>query len=104
KLIPLCYLITPNRLEAEWLAGIKIRTEGDEIEAAKKIRSLGAQNVIVKGGHFEASTVTDLLLNSTGKLTRMTNPRIKIDESHGSGCNFSSAVTAYLARGTSLTD
>jgi hydroxymethylpyrimidine/phosphomethylpyrimidine kinase len=104
KLVPLCMLVTPNRAEAERLAGIRIRTENDGIEAAKKIRKLGAKNVIVKGGHFSTSSVTDLLLDCRGRLTKITNPRIKIEESHGSGCNFSSAVTAYLAKGAALED
>ncbi|MEW6604849.1 MAG: bifunctional hydroxymethylpyrimidine kinase/phosphomethylpyrimidine kinase, partial [Thermoproteota archaeon] len=104
KLIPLCTLITPNRMEAERLAGIKIKTRNDGIEAARKIRRLGAQNVIVKGGHFGTSSVTDLLVDIRGKVTEITNPRVMIEESHGSGCNFSSAVTAYLARGSSLHD
>jgi hydroxymethylpyrimidine/phosphomethylpyrimidine kinase len=104
KLIPLCMLITPNRAEAEKLAGFRIKTENDGVEAAKKIRRLGAKNVIVKGGHFGASSVTDILLDSRGTITKITNPRIKIEESHGSGCNFSSAVTAYLAKGAALAD
>lgn len=104
KLVPLCTLVTPNRIEAEKLAGVRIKTENDGIEAAKKIRKLGAENVIVKGGHFGASNVTDLLLDSRGRITKITNPRIKIEESHGSGCNFSSAVTAHLAKGATLKD
>ena len=104
KLIPVCTLLTPNRLEAEKLAGIRIRTEDDGMEAAKRIRRLGAQNVIVKGGHFGSSSVTDLLLDSRGRMTKITNSRIKMEESHGSGCNFSSAVTAYLAKGVALHD
>jgi len=104
RLIPLCTLITPNRMEAERLSGIKIRTKDDGIEAARKIKRLGAENVIVKGGHFGTSSVTDLLLDSRGKITEITNPRVKIKESHGSGCNFSSAITAYLAKGANLHD
>jgi hydroxymethylpyrimidine/phosphomethylpyrimidine kinase len=104
KLVPLCTLVTPNRAEAEKLASVGIKTEDDGIEAAKKIRRHGAKNVIVKGGHFGSSGVTDILLDSKGKITKITNPRIKIEESHGSGCNFSSAVTAYLAKGAALKD
>jgi hydroxymethylpyrimidine kinase/phosphomethylpyrimidine kinase len=102
KLMPICSLITPNRMEAEKLAGIKIRTESDGIDAVKKIKKLGTENVIVKGGHFGSSQVTDLLVDSSGRLTKIANPRLKIMESHGSGCNFSSAATAYLARGVAL--
>ncbi|MGI0023982.1 MAG: bifunctional hydroxymethylpyrimidine kinase/phosphomethylpyrimidine kinase, partial [Nitrososphaera sp.] len=103
-LVPICALITPNKMEAERLAGMKIRTEADGIDAARRIRKLGARSVVVKGGHFSRTKVTDLLLDSNSKLTKITNPRIKIRESHGSGCNFSSAATAYLAKGASLPD
>ena len=104
KLIPLCTLITPNKMEAEKLAGIKIRTEEDLKLAGRKISKMGAENVIVKGGHFGTASVTDLLLDSKGRITKITNPRVMIRESHGSGCNFSSAVTAHLAKGTVLHD
>lgn len=102
KLIPLCTLITPNRMEAEKLSGISIKSEQDGIKAAERIHALGARNVIVKGGHFGRATVTDLLLDGKGRLTRISNPRVDIEESHGSGCNFSASATAYLARGFAL--
>ena len=104
KLMPTCALITPNRMEAEKLAGITIRTEDSVVEAARKIKKMGAENVIVKGGHFGSKHVTDLLLDSRGNLIKLTNPRLKIKESHGSGCNFSSAVAAYIAKGIAITD
>jgi hydroxymethylpyrimidine kinase/phosphomethylpyrimidine kinase len=104
KLIPLSTLITPNRMEAEKLADIVIKTENDAIEAARKINKLGAENVIVKGVHFSSAHVTDLLLDSKGNIMKFTNPRLKIKEIHGSGCNFSSAVTAYLAEGIALAE
>lgn len=104
KLIPLSTLITPNRMEAEKLADIVIKTENDAIEAASKINELGAENVIVKGGRFGSAHVTDLLLDSKGNIMKFTNPRLKIKEIHGSGCNFSSAITAYLAKGMALAE
>jgi hydroxymethylpyrimidine kinase / phosphomethylpyrimidine kinase / thiamine-phosphate diphosphorylase len=104
NLIPSSTLITPNRMEAEKLADIVIRNENDAIEAARKIKKLGAENVIVKGGHFGSAYVTDLLLDSKGKILKFTNPRLKIKEIHGSGCSFSSAVTAYLAKEMTLAE
>jgi hydroxymethylpyrimidine kinase / phosphomethylpyrimidine kinase / thiamine-phosphate diphosphorylase len=104
KLIPKSTLITPNRMEAEKLAGITIRTEDAAIEAARKIKEMGAENVIVKGGHFGPKHVTDLLLDNGGHVIKFTNPRIKIKESHGSGCSFSSAVAAYIAKDIAITD
>jgi hydroxymethylpyrimidine kinase / phosphomethylpyrimidine kinase / thiamine-phosphate diphosphorylase len=104
KLIPLSTLITPNRMEAEKLAGIIIKTENDAIEAAKKIWKLGAENVLIKGGHVGSAEVTDILLDTTGNITKFTNPRVEVRELHGSGCNFSSAVAAYLAKGIILSE
>jgi hydroxymethylpyrimidine/phosphomethylpyrimidine kinase len=104
KLMLWCRLVTPNRMEAEQLSGIKIKTETDAIEAAKKLKRMGPKNVIIKGGHFGSAHVTDILLDSKSKLIKFTNPRLKINESHGSGCNFSSAVTAYLAQGMAITE
>jgi hydroxymethylpyrimidine kinase / phosphomethylpyrimidine kinase / thiamine-phosphate diphosphorylase len=104
KLIPLSTLITPNRSEAEKLADILIKSENDAIEAAKKIRKLGAENVLIKGGHFVSAEVTDLLLDTRGNVTKFTNPRLEIKEIHGSGCNFSSAVAAYLAKDIVLSE
>ena len=104
KLIPSSTLITPNRMEAEKLTDISIETENDAIEAAKKIKKLGAESVMVKGGHFGSARVTDLLLDNKDKIAKFTNPRIDLKEIHGSGCNFSAAVTGYLAKGITLTD
>lgn len=104
RLIPLCTLVTPNRMEGEKLSGIKIRDDGDITRAAKKIHDLGARNVVVKGGHSAGDKVTDVLLEKTGKITRLSNPRIRIKETHGSGCNFSAAVTAFLAQGFAISE
>ena len=102
RLLPLATLVTPNRMEAEKLSGMTIKSDGDATEAAKKIARLGSKNVIVKGGHFGDKTVTDTLFLNRKDVVKIRNRRIAIEESHGSGCNFSAAVTAYLARGTTL--
>lgn len=104
RLVPLAALVTPNRMEAENLSGVKIRDNASVVKAARKIRTLGAKNVIIKGGHSAGDTVTDILVEKNGKVTKVSNPRIKIKETHGSGCNFSAAATAYLARGFSIAD
>jgi hydroxymethylpyrimidine kinase/phosphomethylpyrimidine kinase len=104
KLIPLCTLVTPNGMEAEKLSGVRIRDDSDVIRAARKIRALGARNVIIKGGHGGKDVVRDVLLEKSGRIMRMSNPRIKIKETHGSGCNFSAAATAYLAKGLGLAE
>jgi hydroxymethylpyrimidine kinase / phosphomethylpyrimidine kinase / thiamine-phosphate diphosphorylase len=99
KLLPVCDVVTPNIHEAEILTGIKIKSENDIKKTALKIQKLGAKNVVVKGGHFKNNdeTIIDTILNDRGKFTLIKNPRMKIVETHGSGCNFSAALTAFLA-------
>ena len=99
KLIPLAVVITPNVNEAQKLSGINIRSESDITEAAFKIKELGAKNVIVKGGHFNDSKhVVDILIDENNNVTRISNARIDVSETHGSGCNFSAALTSFIAR------
>ena len=62
ELLPLALLVTPNLHEAEALAGISVATESDMEEAARRIRAMGARNVLVKGGHLRDSA-TDILWN-----------------------------------------
>jgi hydroxymethylpyrimidine kinase/phosphomethylpyrimidine kinase len=99
KLLPICDVVTPNIHEAEILTGIKIKSENDIKKTALKIQKLGAKNVVVKGGHFKNNDeiIIDIILNDLGKFTLIKNPRMKIVETHGSGCNFSAALTAFLA-------
>jgi hydroxymethylpyrimidine/phosphomethylpyrimidine kinase len=102
RLIPISTLVTPNIAEAEFLSGKKILTLRDATDAARNILNKGAKNVIVKGGHLKGKTSTDVLVESTGRIMMIKNSRIDIGETHGSGCNFSAAVTAFLARGFSV--
>jgi hydroxymethylpyrimidine kinase / phosphomethylpyrimidine kinase / thiamine-phosphate diphosphorylase len=99
NLLPICDVVTPNINEAEKLSGIKIKNENDIKKTALKIQRLGAKNVVVKGGHFknDDKIIVDTILNDHGTFTFIKNPRMKIVETHGSGCNFSAAVTAFLA-------
>jgi hydroxymethylpyrimidine/phosphomethylpyrimidine kinase len=99
KLIPICDVVTPNISEAEKLSGIKIKNESDIKKTALKIQKQGARNVVIKGGHFrnEEMIIIDTILDEFGKFIVIKNPRMKIVETHGSGCNFSAAVTAFVA-------
>ena len=98
-LIPLSFVITPNLIEAIKLSSIKIMTKKDVDRAAKKIKKFGTKNVIIKGGHFNNDVSEDTLLTDNNKIVKFRNPRMNIGEIHGAGCNFSSALTALLAKG-----
>ena len=103
-LIPLSTIITPNRIEAQKITGIQIISRSDIARAARKIKNLGAKNVIIKGNHFEKKQVADILLTSEGTLIEVSNSKLSSEEMHGTGCNFSAAITAFLARNFSIID
>lgn len=103
-LIPLSTIITPNRIEAQKITGIQIISRSDIARAARKIKDLGAKNVIIKGNHFEKKRVADILLTSEGRLIEVSNSKLSSEEMHGTGCNFSAAISAFLARNFSIID
>jgi hydroxymethylpyrimidine/phosphomethylpyrimidine kinase len=102
ELLPLALIVTPNLHEAEALAGMPVATEQDMEEAARRILALGPKNVLVKGGHLR-DAATDILWNGRD-LSRFTAARIDSTNTHGTGCTFSSAIAACLARGYALRD
>jgi len=101
-LLPLALVTTPNLPEAEILTGMSIRTLRDREEAAKIIVQMGSQYVVMKGGH-DASTdqVVDLLYDGENYVY-MENIRIETRHTHGTGCTYSAAITAELAKGKSV--
>jgi hydroxymethylpyrimidine/phosphomethylpyrimidine kinase len=103
RLLPCAAVITPNLPEAEALTGLTIRTEADMLVAAAALRALGVPAVLLKGGHLESDTVTDLLATTDG-IEAFSAPRIETRHTHGTGCTTASAVAAGLAQGLSLRD
>jgi hydroxymethylpyrimidine/phosphomethylpyrimidine kinase len=99
ELLPLCKVTTPNASEASALAGVPVKTPEDAKIAARKIASIGAEAVIVTGGHLDA---TDLLYEaSSDSFTHVPGTFVR-GGTHGSGCTYSSAMTAFLACGERL--
>ncbi|HXT85004.1 MAG TPA: bifunctional hydroxymethylpyrimidine kinase/phosphomethylpyrimidine kinase [Verrucomicrobiae bacterium] len=106
KIVPLSLVITPNIYESERLSGLKISSEKDQIEAAYKIMELGAKNVIIKGGSIldDKSKVMDILLEKDNSITKILNERVKVIDTHGTGCNFSAALASFLGKEYSMKD
>jgi hydroxymethylpyrimidine/phosphomethylpyrimidine kinase len=100
--LPLADVVTPNLHEASALAGISVDSAADMEEAARRILALGPRTVLVKGGHLK-DAATDILWNGKD-LTRFTTARIDSPNTHGTGCTFSAAIAAGLARGRPLGD
>ena len=101
KLIRKAYLITPNIPEAETLTKIKIRNLEDTIYAANTLLKLGANNVLIKGGHRNTKYMQDVLLNRK-EIKIFKNKKIKTKNTHGTGCTLSSAIATFLSCGKSL--
>lgn len=103
ELLPQARVVTPNLHEAEILVGRKIKTQADLRAAAREIGDRFDIAVVVKGGHLPGDEVVDVLYDE-GEEFVLTGSRIAAPESHGAGCTFSAAITAYLAKGELLSD
>jgi hydroxymethylpyrimidine/phosphomethylpyrimidine kinase len=103
ELLPLADLLTPNLGEAARLLGAPVAASEDEMTAqAQALLGLGCKAVVVKGGHGTSAEAVDIFMERGGQTLRLALPRIDTPNTHGTGCTFSAAVAAYLARGESL--
>jgi hydroxymethylpyrimidine/phosphomethylpyrimidine kinase len=101
ELLPRAALVTPNLAEAAALTGVaQIRTVEEMERAARRLCEMGARAALVKGGHLEAEAV-DVLCDGA-QILHFPAPRIETRHTHGTGCTFSAAITACLARGEPL--
>ncbi len=103
RLIPRAFLLTPNLDEAAALVGFPVEDRRAMLRAAEKLAALGAVNVLVKGGHLRGDAL-DVLRLASGEVREYTAPRIETRHTHGSGCTYSAAITAELAKGTPLAE
>lgn len=103
-IIPLSFVLTPNIPEAEAVTGMKICNTEDMKKAAGIIYGLGAKNVIIKGGHLDGDNESSDVLFDGSDFYYFTSKRINTKNTHGTGCTFSSAIAANLAKGRSVYD
>jgi hydroxymethylpyrimidine/phosphomethylpyrimidine kinase len=102
ELIPRALIVTPNLPEAAVLTGGSPARNEQEMEIqAREILSLGARNVLIKGGHDTGEESVDLLVGK-GAVIRLAAKRIATKNTHGTGCTLSSAIAAGLAKGHDL--
>lgn len=94
-------VITPNIPEAEILTGITIKEVADMEAAARKLVEMGAKAVIVKGGHMEKAI--DVVFDGK-EMQQLSGDKVKLENTHGTGCTFASALTAQLAAGRGLVE
>ncbi|MCC7425500.1 MAG: bifunctional hydroxymethylpyrimidine kinase/phosphomethylpyrimidine kinase [Alphaproteobacteria bacterium] len=103
RMCVLAALITPNIAEAEVLTGLSIRSTEEMAHAAEMLLTLGPKAVLLKGGHLEGDTVSDLLA-TPGGIEVFTGPRVATRHTHGTGCTLASAIAAGLAQGMGMAD
>jgi hydroxymethylpyrimidine/phosphomethylpyrimidine kinase len=97
-LIPRAALLTPNAPEASALIGAPVETTDHLRRAGDALLAMGAQAVLMKGGHIAGPTVTDILMTGSGETT-FEGPRVDSRHTHGTGCTLASACAAGLAQG-----
>ena len=95
KLIREVFLITPNIPEAEVLTNTKIKDLNDMIRAANILLRSGVKNILLKGGHSKTKFINDVFLNNK-ELKIFKNKKIKTNNTHGTGCTLSSAITTFF--------
>jgi hydroxymethylpyrimidine/phosphomethylpyrimidine kinase len=103
RLFPMASLVTPNLHEAAALLGRAVESEEEMREAARAVCDLGAAAALVKGGHLPGGEAVDLLFDGSDFL-RLAAPRIETPHTHGTGCTYSAAIAALLARGETLVE
>jgi len=100
-LVPMATLVTPNVPEAEILCGRGIDSVDQLAGAAREIGQKFGVSCAVKGGHLSGAEILDALYHD-GDVQVLSIPRVRAAETHGTGCTFSAAVAACLAKGQAL--
>ena len=101
ELFPLASLITPNLSEAEQLLANKIKGRRSMRLAVKELGKKFKTAILLKGGHLAGDCAVDVLF-ADGKVVEFAGPFVRGVATHGTGCTYSAAITAGLAKGLSL--
>jgi hydroxymethylpyrimidine/phosphomethylpyrimidine kinase len=103
RLFPLATLITPNLYETSGLVGREVESLDQMKRAAENLLALGPGAVLVKGGHLPGDRAIDVLYDGV-EMIELDGPRYDTEDTHGTGCAISAAITARLAHGDDLRD
>lgn len=107
RLLPIAKVVTPNIPEMQALTMMPLSTISEKLEAARYLIALGAQAVLLKGGHEKGDMKRDILYQyADGEITAtyLSSPTIATRNTHGTGCTLSSAIAAYIAKGFGLSE
>jgi len=104
RLLPLAAVVTPNLHEAHILCGFEVTNLEEMRRAARAIFAMGPKSVVVKGGHLPAESEAIDLLYDGRAFVEFRAPRLQTRSDHGTGCTFSSAIAAELAKGHAIAE
>ena len=96
-------LVTPNAPEAEILSGKAVETVDGQRRAAEALLEAGAKAALIKGGHIDGATITDVLQTQYEEHI-FEGPRLVTNETHGTGCTLASAIATFIGAGKALPD
>ncbi len=100
RLASVAAVLTPNLPEASLLVGRSVASLAEMAEAARELYGLGAGLVVVKGGHNPGAEAVDVVFDGAS-VSYLRAPWVETRNVHGTGCSFSAAIAAQLARGAS---
>jgi hydroxymethylpyrimidine/phosphomethylpyrimidine kinase len=100
ELLPRTFLLTPNLHEASVLTGTEVDSQRAMRHAAQQIAEMGCRHVLIKGGHLPGDPID--LLYTEGSFHEFVSARVDTQHTHGTGCTYSAAITAELARGRTV--
>jgi len=105
QLIPFASLMTPNIYEAEKLMGDEINDEETMVTAATHLAEQFKTNALIKGGHLKGEICTDVLVEYPSLAMQLFNAkRVDTNNTHGTGCVFSAAITANIGHNLKMLD
>lgn len=107
QLLPLSLLVTPNIPEMEALTNRPVDTYEHKVEASKILFDYGAKAILLKGGHEEGERKSDILFtNSQSGIESeiFASESVATRNTHGTGCTLSSAIAAFMARGSGMVE
>lgn len=103
RILPRATLLTPNLPEAARLLGEPLAATSVAMTAqGMRLLDMGPQAVLMKGGHSDGETCTDILIDAGGVVATLDAGRIPTRNTHGTGCTYSAAIAAQLSKGQGL--
>ena len=104
QLFPLATIVTPNIAEAAALIGRSIQSPKEIEMATLELCSLGPEAIVIKGGNLKTQTSDDCMISKGNRIKWLKQKRILTQNTHGTGCTFSSAIASFLAKAYSIED